>query len=122
MGLSESAVFVAGEWKYDDDPGWNLKVSVHDSDVATVDYRPSFGGIGRFYLGIQPRDYFGDPTASDPCDLDREAAAFSTWAGEVLRAVIAPADVRGLMAADNVVEPVNACVEDTLATLFTKSV
>ena len=58
-------------------------ISVHDSDIATVGYRPSECATGRFYLGFQPRDYFEDPTASDPVDLRAEAECFSVWASTV---------------------------------------
>jgi hypothetical protein len=35
---------------------WQLRITVHDSDIATVDYQPSECASGRFYLGFQPRD------------------------------------------------------------------
>ncbi|MEV4458369.1 hypothetical protein [Microbispora sp. NPDC049633] len=35
-----------------------LMVSIHDSDITTVVYRPAGPGSGVAYLGLTPRTYF----------------------------------------------------------------
>jgi hypothetical protein len=54
-------------------------VDIHDSDIATVVYRPAGPGSGVAYLGHTPRTYFEDPGASAPTDTAREAAGLGFW-------------------------------------------
>ncbi|MDQ1292622.1 MAG: hypothetical protein QG608_502 [Actinomycetota bacterium] len=56
-----------------------LLVDIHDSDIATITYRPAGLGTGVAYLGCAPRTYFEDLQASAPTDVAREAAGLATW-------------------------------------------
>jgi hypothetical protein len=96
-----------------------LAVDIHDSDVATVDYRPAVSAAGRFYLGYQPRVYFEDETASAPVDNAAEARGFVRWVREVRGEEVAADDVERLMApADEDAEPEDVFVEDTVVALL----
>jgi hypothetical protein len=61
-----------------DDKPW-LLVDIHDSDIATVIYRPIGSGSGVAFLGFTPRTYFEDPDASEPTDVTREARGLAQW-------------------------------------------
>jgi hypothetical protein len=54
-----------------------LLVDVHDSDVATVDYRFGDANGGRFFLGYEPRFYFDERDAAPPVDTVAESAGFA---------------------------------------------
>jgi len=56
-----------------------LLVDIHDSDIATIAYRPIGSGSGVAYLGVTPRTYFEDPGASAPSDVAREAGGLVEW-------------------------------------------
>ena len=56
-----------------------LLVDIHDSDIATLIYRPAGPGRGVAYLGDTPRTYFKNPDASAPTDVAREAAGLGAW-------------------------------------------
>ncbi|UTT71368.1 hypothetical protein NMQ03_09955 [Arthrobacter sp. DNA4] len=99
---------------------WELRVSVYDSDIATIEYQPSGSATGRFFLGFQPRDYFDDPNDHDPVDLADESENFSGWAALVLGKDISPQEVRAIMAEEDVAEPLDTFVEDTLNRLLTR--
>lgn len=121
VGNFESSVFKSGLWM--DSNGqtdWDLWVSVHDSDIATIEYQPSGSAAGRFYLGYQPRDYFDAPADHDPVDLAAESEGFSQWAAMVLGKDISPQEVRAIMAEEDVDEPVDTFVEDTVTRLLTR--
>ncbi|MCT9929554.1 hypothetical protein N5079_04890 [Planotetraspora sp. A-T 1434] len=60
-----------------------LMVSIHDSDITTVVYRPAGPGSGVAYLGVTPRTYFEDSEASAPTDPALEAAGLANWWGQV---------------------------------------
>lgn len=102
------------------DDEWQLRISVHDSDIATVEYQPSGRATGRFYMGFQPRDYYEDPMASDPVDLIAESECFSDWASTVVGKEISAEEVRVMMADDDVVEPEDTFVEETVNRLLTR--
>ncbi len=70
---SEDEPTAAGPW---------LWIDIHDSDVATVKYRPIGPGTGIAFLGFTPRVYFEDDSASDPTDVDREANGLAAWWGD----------------------------------------
>src|SRR5215210_3874758 len=91
-----------------------LLVDVHDSDLATVDYRFADATGGRFYLGYEPRVYFEQPDAAPPVDVDAEAAGFARWAREAAERDVDPADVRRLMAAPDGAPPEDEVVEQTV--------
>jgi hypothetical protein len=115
MGYDGQFVHSGGEWgeQVPDSPPY-LSIDIHDSDIATIDFEP---GEGLFYLGTEPRDYFGSEEASDPVDHDAQAAALSKWAQEVLEKDV-PADrIRPLMAEPGK-ESEDAFVEDTVGRLL----
>ena len=91
-----------------------LLVDVHDSDIATVDYRFADASGGRFYLGYEPRVYFEEPDASPPVDADAEAAGFARWVREAVDRDVDPADVRRLVAAPDGAPPEDEVVEETV--------
>lgn len=76
-----------------------------------IDFHPTYSGVGRFYLGLQPRDYLEDPAGSDPIDIGREAEAFHEWAEQSLGRSIAVADILLFIAEESVEEPENVFVE-----------
>src|SRR4051812_49766148 len=94
-----------------------LVVDVHDSDLATVDYRFADATGGRFYLGYEPRVYFDEPDAAMPVDADAEAAGFARWAREAAEQDVDPADVRRLLAAPDGAPPEDESVELTVGRL-----
>jgi len=87
MGLFGAFVFDGRSWRPQvpgttptrDTTGRSLCVDIHDSDIATITYRPTGPGSGVAYLGATPRTYFDDPDASAPTDLAREAAGLAGW-------------------------------------------
>jgi hypothetical protein len=121
VGNFESSIFRSGVWmETEGGDHWDLRVSVHDSDIATIEFKPSGSAAGRFYLGFQPRDYFNDPADHDPVDLAAESEGFSQWAAIVLGKEISPTEVRAVMAEEDVDEPVDTFVEDTVTRLLTR--
>jgi hypothetical protein len=94
-----------------------LLVDVHDSDIATVDYRFADATGGRFFLGYEPRVYFDEPAAAPPVDADAEAAGFVRWVREAADRDVDPADVRTLMAAPDGAPPADEVVEETVERL-----
>jgi hypothetical protein len=113
VGFFGRFVYSNGAWR--DDPAAEafLAIDIHDSDIATVDFR-SATAAGRFYLGFQPRDYWEDPDASDPVDADSEAAGLGSWAHEVLGVSVPAEQIRPLLAEDGVKEPDDEFVEETV--------
>jgi hypothetical protein len=82
-----------------------LLVDVHDSDIATVDYRFVDATGGRFFLGYEPRVYFEQPDAAPPVDAPVEAAGFARWVREAVDRDVDPDDVQRLMAASGSAPP-----------------
>ena len=95
-----------------------LMVDVHDSDIATVDYRAADASGGRFFLGWEPRLYFDEPDASVPVDTDAEADGFARWVRDAVGTELDPADVRRLMASPGGVPPTDEAVEQTVESLL----
>lgn len=119
MGNFETSVYTAGSWSGNEAAdNWQLRISVHDSDIATIDYRPHEGASGRFYLGFQPRDYFENPDASEPMDLVTESESFSAWATEVAGVIVPAEELRAFMAVEAVEEPEDTFVEDAVVRLL----
>ena len=92
------------------------------SRCRTATSRPSTtarrrDGLGRFYLGFQPRDFFDDPAESDPVDLAAEAEAFAEWALLVGAVDVEAKHVRRLLAEEHVDEPEDTFVEETVERL-----
>lgn len=75
-----------------------LIVDVHDSHIATVDYRSADATGGRFFLGYEPRIYFEEPDAGAPVDTAAEGEGFTRWARDAVGTEVDPGDVRRLMA------------------------
>ena len=117
MGFFGKLVYSEGAWGDEPADGAFIAIDIHDSDIATVDFR-SAGSAGRFYLGFQPRDYWEDPDASDPVDADSEAAGLSVWANEVLGVSVAADQIRSLLAEAGVEEPEDDFVEETVQRLI----
>jgi hypothetical protein len=91
-----------------------LLVDVHDSDIATVDYRFADATGGRFVLGYEPRVYFEQPDAAPPVDAPAEAAGFARWVHDVADRDVDPDDVRRLLAAPDGAAPDDEVVEETV--------
>jgi hypothetical protein len=118
MAAFETLVYGDGEWGGDPAVTPSLTIDIHDSDIATVEYRPAPEGCGRFYLGFQPRDYFDDPAESEPVDLDAEAQGFAEWAELAGTDDVGAARVRKLLAPEHVDEPQDTFVEETVERLL----
>jgi len=117
VGFFGRFIYSDGEWR--DEPAAEafLAIAIHDSDIATVDFR-SASTAGCFYLGFQPKDYWADPEASKPVDADAEAARLSAWASEVLHRHVSADEIRALLAEDGVEEPEDDFVEETVLRLI----
>jgi hypothetical protein len=96
-----------------------LLVDVHDSDVATVDYRFGDASGGRFFLGYEPRFYFDERDAAPPVDTVAESAGFARWVREVEGREVDPDDVQRLMASPEGAPPEHDVVEEALEELLT---
>lgn len=75
-----------------------LLIDIHDSDIATVDYRAADASGGRFFLGCEPRFYFEESDAAMPVDTAAESAGFARWVKDATGTNVDPADVQQLMA------------------------
>jgi hypothetical protein len=117
VGYFGTFIYRDGEWRDRGGDDAELVVDIHDSDIATIDYRPAPPGLGRFYLGVQPRDYFADPDASRPLDVPAEVEGFVGWAERTLGRAPRADDVRELVAEDGAALP-DDFVEDTAARLL----
>jgi hypothetical protein len=115
VGFFGRFVYSGAEWRVDPSADGELAIDIHDSDIATVDFR-SAAGEGRLYLGVLPGDYFG--TGDDDVDPDAEAAALAAWAREALGAEVTADEIRPLLAEEGDVEPVDDFVEETVARLI----
>ena len=99
MGLFGKYAYSAGRWTTDGPTAVPfLLIDVHDSDIATVDYRAADASGGRFFLGCEPRFYFEESDAAAPVDTVAESAGFARWVKEATGADVDPADVQQLMA------------------------
>jgi hypothetical protein len=96
-----------------------LLVDVHDSGIATVDYRFADASGGRFYLGYEPRVYFDEPQAAPPVDTAAEAEGFARWVRVVSGTEVDPDDVRRLMASPAGAPPAEENVEEAVEKLLT---
>jgi hypothetical protein len=96
-----------------------LLIDVHDSDVATVDYRAADATGGRFFLGYEPRFYFDESEAADPVDIRTEADGFTRWVLDAEGKTIDPDEVEQLMASPSGAPPEDDVVEETVERLLT---
>ncbi|SDX74685.1 hypothetical protein SAMN05661080_01030 [Modestobacter sp. DSM 44400] len=118
VGYFGTFIYRDGQWQQRSGASPELVVDVHDSDIATIDYRPAPAGLGRFYLGHQPRNYFGDPEASRPVDVPAEVEAFRGWATDTLGRAPREEDIRPLLAERDGQQPADDAVEDTVVRLL----
>jgi hypothetical protein len=121
VGLFGKFAYSAGRWSTDGPTAVPfLLVDIHDSGVATIDYRRADASGGRFFLGYEPRFYFDDPGAAPPVDTGAEAAGFADWAREAAGADLDPAEVLPLMASPEGAPPPAeiAVVEETVERLL----
>jgi hypothetical protein len=96
-----------------------LLLDVHDSDVATIDYRAADATGGRFFLGYEPRFYFDESEAGSPVDVQAEAEGFATWLRSAEGRDVDPAEVQHLMASPAGAPPEDEVVEQTVERLLT---
>jgi hypothetical protein len=96
-----------------------LLLDVHDSDIATLDYRSADASGGRFFLGYEPRIYFDEPDAAPPVDVRAEAEGFARWVLETEGTTVDPAEVQRLMASPDGSPPADDAVEETVERLLT---
>jgi hypothetical protein len=94
-----------------------LLVDVHDSRIATVDYRMADASGGRFFLGYEPRFYFDEAGAGTPVDTGAEADGFARWSREATETDVDPAEVQALMASPDGAPPTDDLVEETVERL-----
>jgi hypothetical protein len=95
-----------------------LIVDVHDSRIATVDYRAADATGGRFFLGYEPRIYFEEADAGAPVDTAAESEGFTRWVLEAEGTTVDPAEVQHLMASPDGAPPEDEVVEDTVVRLM----
>jgi hypothetical protein len=118
VGLFGKFAYSAGRWSSDGPTAVPfLIVDVHDSRIATVDYRAADATGGRFFLGYEPRIYFEEPDAGAPVDTVAEADGFARWVLEAEGRAVDPAEVQRLMAAPDGAPPEDEVVEDTVVRL-----
>ena len=96
-----------------------LLIDVHDSDIATVDYRAADATGGRFFLGYEPRIYFEELDAGAPVDTRAEAEGFARWVQDASGTDVDPAEVQRLMASPDGAPPEDDVVEETVERLLT---
>ena len=119
MGLFGKFAYSAGRWSREGPTAVPfLLVDIHDSDIATVDYRSADASGGRFFLGYEPRIYFEDPDGAAPVDTAAEAEGFASWVRELTGRELDPVDVRRLMASPDGEPPQEDVVEDTVERLL----
>ena len=115
MGLFATLAYSDGRWSSGRPTAVPfLLLDVHDSDIATVDYRFADATGGRFFLGYEPRVYFEQPDAAPPVDGPTEAAGFARWVREAADRDVDADDVQRLMAAPDGARPEHEVVEQTV--------
>jgi hypothetical protein len=120
MGSFGKYAYSEGRWSTDGPTAVPfLLVDVHDSRIATIDYRSADASGGRFFLGYEPRFYFDEPDAGHRVDTAAEADGFSRWVKDVSDADVDPDDLQQLMASPSGVPPDDEVVEQTLERLLT---
>ena len=120
MGFFGKFSYSAGRWSTEGPTAVPfLLIDIHDSDVATVDYRAADATGGRFFLGYEPRIYFDEPDTAAPVDTTAESEGFAHWAREVGDTDVDPAEVQRLMASPGGAPPEDEVVEITVERLLT---
>lgn len=119
MGHFGKYAYSAGRWGREGPTAVPfLLVDIHDSDIATVDYRAADASGGRFFLGYEPRFYFDETDAAAPVDTAAEAAGFARWVREVSDRDVDPDDIRSLLASPEGEPPGDDVVEVTVERLL----
>lgn len=119
MGLFGTFAYSAGRWSTGRPTAVPfLLIDVHDSRIATVDYRAADATGGRFFLGYEPRIYFEEPDASAPVDTSAEAAGFARWVLDAEGRDVDTEEVQGLMASPSGAPPADEFVEQTVERLL----
>ena len=119
MGFFGKFAYSAGRWNTGRPTAVPfLLVDVHDSRIATVDYRAADATGGRFFLGYEPRIYFEEPDAGAPADVRAESEGFARWVRESVGTDVDPAEVQRLMASPDGVPPEDDVVEQTVEKLL----
>jgi hypothetical protein len=118
VGFFGEFIFSDGEWVDAATAEQFLKIELPDGDIATVEYQPASRGLGRFYLGYEPRHLFDDPDASRPVDVGAEVHAFVRWAAAVLHRTIPAGELTPLFAKTDGREPDDIFAEDTVIRLI----
>jgi hypothetical protein len=119
MGLFGRFAYSAGRWGAGRPTAVPfLLIDVHDSRIATVDYRSADATGGRFHLGYEPRTYFEEPDAADAVDTAHEAEGFVRWVREAEGGNVDPSDVLRLIAAPDGAPPQDEQVEITVDRLL----
>ena len=119
MGYFGQLAYSDGRWTFGGPTAVPfLIVDVHDSRIATVDYRAADATGGRFFLGYEPRIYFEEPDAGIPVDTRAEAEGFARWVKETAGADVDPEDVRPLLASPDGAPPADDAVEETVEKLL----
>ena len=120
MGYFGKLAYSAGRWSFGGPTAVPfLLIDVHDSDVATVDYRAADATGGRFFLGYEPRFYFEEPDAGEPVDTRTEAEGFTRWVLDAEGRAVDPDEVQRLMASASGAPPEDDVVEETVERLLT---
>jgi hypothetical protein len=119
MGYFGTLAYSAGRWSAGRPTAVPfLLIDIHDSRIATVDYRAADASGGRFYLGYEPRTYFEEPDAAGTVDTAVEAEGFARWVRDADGTELDPADVQALMASPDGAPPGDENVEVTVDRLL----
>jgi hypothetical protein len=120
VGLFGKFAYSAGRWSAGGPTAVPfLLIDIHDSNIATVDYRSADASGGRFFLGYEPRFYFDEPDAAPAVDTWAESEGFARWVREAEGKDVDPADVQRLMASPSGTPPEDEVVEQTVERLLT---
>jgi hypothetical protein len=118
VGLFGKFAYSAGRWSAGGPTAVPfLLIDIHDSNIATVDYRSADASGGRFFLGYEPRFYFDEPDAAPAVDTRAESEGFTRWVREAEGRDVDPADVQRLMASPHGAPPGDDVVEETVEQL-----
>jgi hypothetical protein len=119
VGFFGKFAYSAGRWSTEGPTAVPfLLIDIHDSDIATVDYRAADATGGRFFLGYEPRIYFEEADAAAPVDTRAESEGFARWVLEAEGKDVDPGEVQRLLASSDGARPEDDFVEDTVARLL----
>lgn len=119
MGLFATFVYSDGQWGGQASASAWLSARIHDSDFVEIGFAPGPGGAdGLCYVGFEPRHYFEDPTASEPVDVEVQAAALAEWSHHVSGTHVEASTLVGLLASPEGEEAPDVFVEAALVRLL----